>query len=184
MEGQSERSFCQRLVFASQLTLQLGDAFFVSTCLFSIGLAGKLTAAVLRPGKPPTGRENAAMVGRVLRLIRQTWAHTNIMLRGDGHFANPGLMALCMQDEQLDFIFGLAGNQVLLPKAERLCSTTRACYVRADSTAPGTLAKRPYRSMLVSTITAQGGGISRLIWLQSRIALTKAHDHAAGLNWW
>lgn len=90
------------------------------------GLSGKLITAVLRPGKRPTGRENAAIVGRVLRLLRRAWPHTHIVLRGDGHFANPELMALCEQDEQLDFIFGLAGNQVLLPKAEPLLSKARA----------------------------------------------------------
>lgn len=35
-------------------------------------------------------------------------------------------MALCEQDEQLDFIFGLAGNQVLTPKAEPLLNKARA----------------------------------------------------------
>jgi hypothetical protein len=81
---------------------------------------------VLHPGKRPTGRENAAIVGRVLRLMRQAWPHTHIILHGDGHFANPELMALCEQDEQLDFIFGLASNQVLLPQAEPLLNKARA----------------------------------------------------------
>jgi hypothetical protein len=49
---------------------------------------------VLRPGKRPTGRENAVIVGRVLRLMRQAWPYTHIILRGDGHFANPELMVL------------------------------------------------------------------------------------------
>jgi hypothetical protein len=59
------------------------------------GLSGKLITAVLRPGKRPTGRENAAIIGRVLRRLRQAWPDTHIVLRGDGHFANPALMALC-----------------------------------------------------------------------------------------
>jgi hypothetical protein len=44
----------------------------------------------------------------VLRLLRQAWLHIHIILRGDRHFANLELMALCEQDEQLDFIFGQA----------------------------------------------------------------------------
>jgi len=58
------------------------------------GLSGKLVTAVLRPGKRPTGKENAAIMKRVLRLIRQSWPETHIVLRGDGHFSNPELMAL------------------------------------------------------------------------------------------
>ena len=30
--------------------------------------------------------------------MRQAWPHTDIMLRSDGHLANPELMALCEQD--------------------------------------------------------------------------------------
>ncbi len=33
-------------------------------------------------------------------------ADTHIVLRGDGHFSNPELMALCESDDHLDFIFG------------------------------------------------------------------------------
>jgi len=90
------------------------------------GLSGKLITAVLRPGKRPTGKENAAIISRVLRVLRRAWPHTHIVLRGDGHFANPELMALCENDEHLDFIFGLAGNKVLTPKAEPLLDAARA----------------------------------------------------------
>lgn len=90
------------------------------------GLSGKLITAVLRPGKRPTGRENAAIIGRVVRRLRQAWPHTHIVLRGDGHFANPELMALCSEDDHLNFIFGLAGNKALTPKAEPLLARARA----------------------------------------------------------
>jgi hypothetical protein len=53
------------------------------------GLSGKLITAVLRPGKRPTGTENAAIVKRILKLLRQHWPETHIVLRGDSHFANP-----------------------------------------------------------------------------------------------
>jgi hypothetical protein len=53
------------------------------------GLSGKLVTAVLRPSRRPTGRENAAFIGRVLRRLRQVWPDTHIVLRGDAHFANP-----------------------------------------------------------------------------------------------
>jgi len=139
------------------------------------GLSGKLITAVLRPSKRPTGKENAAIILRVLRLLRRAWAHTHIVLRGDGHFANPELMALCENDEQLDFIFGLAGNKVLTPKAEPLLRASRALRQqqldnarRSGETAPGATRlyddidyqagswPKPYRVVLKAEVMALG----------------------------
>jgi hypothetical protein len=41
------------------------------------------------------------------------WPETRIVLRGDGHFSNPELMQLALEDPHTDFIFGLTGNKVL-----------------------------------------------------------------------
>jgi len=66
-----------------QQELALYNHHYLPLFLFE-GLSGKLITAVLRPGKRPTGRENAAIVGRVVRRLRQSWPHTHIVLRGDG----------------------------------------------------------------------------------------------------
>jgi hypothetical protein len=87
--------------------------------------SGALVTAVLRPGKRPTGAENAMIMKRVLSLLRQHWPQTHILLRGDGHFSNPELMQLIQADGNADFIFGLAGNPVLLGKAEGLMKNAR-----------------------------------------------------------
>jgi hypothetical protein len=87
--------------------------------------SGALVTAVLRPGKRPTGAENAMIMQRVLGLLRQHWPHTHIVLRGDGHFANPELMALIVADGNADFIFGLGGNAILSRKAEGLMRNAR-----------------------------------------------------------
>lgn len=87
--------------------------------------SGALVTAVLRPGKRPTGAENAMIMKRVLGLLRQHWPQTHILLRGDGHFSNPELMALIQADGNADFIFGLAGNPVLARKAEGLMKNVR-----------------------------------------------------------
>lgn len=62
---------------------------------------------------------------RVLGLLRQHWPHTPILLRGDGHFSNPELMALIVADGHADFLFGLAGNVVLSRQAESLMKNAR-----------------------------------------------------------
>ena len=87
--------------------------------------SGALVTAVLRPGKRPTGAENAMIMKRVLGLLRQHWPHTHILLRGDGHFSNPELMALILADGQADFLFGLPGNAVLARQAEGLMKNAR-----------------------------------------------------------
>ncbi len=114
--GQQELSFYNH---------HYGSHCYLPLFLFE-GLSGKFITAVLRPGKRPTGRENAAIIARVVRRLRQAWPDTHIVLRGDGHFSNPELMALCEGDEHMDFIFGLPGNKVLTPKAQPLLAKARA----------------------------------------------------------
>jgi hypothetical protein len=94
------------------------------------GISGKFITAVLRPSKRPTGRENAAIIGRVVRRLRRAWPDMHFVLRGDGHFANPELMALCEGDDQMDFLFRLAGNRALTPKATPLLERARALYAQ------------------------------------------------------
>jgi hypothetical protein len=86
---------------------------------------GALVTAVLRPGKRPTGAENAMIMKRVLGLLRQHWPQTRIVLRGDSHFANPELMELIVADGNADFIFGLGGNAILTRRAEGLMRNAR-----------------------------------------------------------
>lgn len=86
---------------------------------------GALITAVLRPGKRPFGAENAMIMKRVLRMLRQAWPQTHILLRGDGHFSNPELMQLIHDDGNADFIFGLPGNTVLNRLAEPLMKNAR-----------------------------------------------------------
>ncbi len=101
-----------------------GHYCYLPLLVFEAG-KGALVTAVLRPGKRPTGAENAMIMKRVLGLLRQHWPHTHIVLRGDGHFANPELMELIIADGNADFIFGLGGNAVLSRKAEGLMRNAR-----------------------------------------------------------
>jgi hypothetical protein len=82
------------------------------------GLSGKFVTAALRTGKRPTGTENAMILKRVLERLCTAWPETRIILRGDRHFAHPELMQLALDDPAIDFIFGLAGNGALSPRAE------------------------------------------------------------------
>jgi len=121
------------------------------------GLSSKLITAVLRPGKRPTGRENAAIMGRVVRRLRQAWPDTHIVLRGDGHFSDPELMALCEGDDRLGFIFGLAGNKALRPKAQPLLVKARALHARQCELARLRGRKAPTATRLYDEVDYRAG---------------------------
>lgn len=101
-----------------------GSPCYLPLFLFE-GISGKLITAALRPGKRPTGAENAALVKRVLKRLRAVWPNTHILLRGDGHFANPELMQLALETPLTGFIFGLGGNAKLTPLAKPFLEATR-----------------------------------------------------------
>ena len=98
------------------------------------GLSGKFITAALRPGKRPKGAENAMILKRILKRLRCAWPETHIVLRGDGHFPNPELMQLALDDPHTDFIFGLTGNRVLQAQAAPLLESTRRLHaIRCDN---------------------------------------------------
>ena len=99
------------------------------------GLSGTFITAALRPGKRPTGAENARIVKRVLQRLRAAWSDTHFLLRGDRHFANPELMALALADRHTDFLFGLAGNRVLSPLAKPFLEANRRRHAVREANA-------------------------------------------------
>jgi len=120
-----------------QQPLAFYNGHYRSTCHLPLfvfeGLSGALITAVLRPGKRPTGAENAMIMKRVLKLIRQHFPDTHILVRGDGHFSNPKLMQLIDVMPNTDFIFGLGGNANLLRSAEPALKQARALYAQRQA---------------------------------------------------
>lgn len=120
-----------------QQPLAFYNQHYRSTCYLPLfifdGLSGALVTAVLRPGKRPTGAENAMIFGRVLKLIRQHFPDTHILVRGDGHFSNPELMRLIGAIPNTDFLFGVAGNAVLNRLAEPTLQQARALYAQRQT---------------------------------------------------
>jgi hypothetical protein len=120
-----------------QQPLAFYNGYYRSTCYLPLfifeGLSGALVTAVLRPGKRPTGAENAMIMKRVLKLIRQHFPDTHILVRGDGHFSNPELMRLIDAMPNTDFIFGLGGNANLLRSAEPTLKQARALYAQRQA---------------------------------------------------
>jgi hypothetical protein len=92
------------------------------------GLSGKLVTALLRPGKRPTGAENAIILKRILKILRAEWPNTHIILRGDGHFSNPELMQFALDDPKTDFIFGVGKNPILSKLAAPLLAKVKQLH--------------------------------------------------------
>ena len=81
------------------------------------GTSQALVTAYLRPGTRPPGAENAMILVRLLSYLRRHWPHTHILVRGDSHFATPEVIDVIASYRWTDFVFGLAGNAVLLRQA-------------------------------------------------------------------
>ena len=112
--GQQELSFYNH---------HYGNYCYLPLLVFEAG-TGALVTAVLRPGKRPTGAENAMIMKRVLRLLRQHWPLTHILIRGDGHFSNPELIQVIMDDGNADFLPSTSSGQALV------CPVTPSCHAR------------------------------------------------------
>ncbi len=86
---------------------------------------------------------------RGIRRLRRHWQQTHSLLRDDGHFANPELMALIRADGHADFLFGLAGNAVLARQADALMNNSRGHLALLNPWPPGAWG-RPSRPCVTS----------------------------------
>src|SRR4051794_2508115 len=97
--------------------LSLFNAHYDSRCFLPIHIyeatTGKPVAIILRPGKTPDGSEVALVLRHVIGRIRARWPAVEIVVRGDSHYGRPEAMAWC-ERKRIGYIFGLAGNSVLL----------------------------------------------------------------------
>jgi hypothetical protein len=89
---------------------------------------GLPVCVLLREGKTPSGTEVRMLARHLVKRIRRHWPRTRITLRGDSHYGRKELMVWC-EDNSVDYIFGLAGNDVLAA----LCraATDALCVRRA-----------------------------------------------------
>jgi hypothetical protein len=133
------------------------------------GLSGKFITAVLRPGKRPSGAENAMILKRVLQRLRAAWPDTHFVLRGDSHFANPELMALALADGHTDFIFGLASNRVLSPLAKPFLETNRQRHAVREANA-----RRLHQPLPASTRSYHEWSYAAGTWPQAFRVILKA----------
>jgi hypothetical protein len=103
--------------------LALFHAHYGGYCFLPIhvyeAVTGKPVAVILRPGKTPDGAEVALVLRHVIRAIRKRWPKVDILVRGDSHYGCPEGMAWCERN-RVGYVFGLAGNKVLLRRVAAL----------------------------------------------------------------
>jgi hypothetical protein len=123
-----------------QQQLSLFNAHHDSRCFMPIhiyeAISAKPVAIFLRSGKTPDGTEVALVVRHVVRAIRARWPRVDILIRGDSHYGRPEAMAWCERN-RVGYIFGLAGNKVLLRRVTQ--EAEQAALDRLDAPADSKL---------------------------------------------
>jgi hypothetical protein len=141
------------------------------------GTSHALVTAYLRPGTRPTGAENAMILVRLLSYLRRHWPHTHILVRGDSHFATPEVMDVIASYRWTDFVFGLAGNAVLLRQAAPLLQEARRLHHHRVALAQAHGQALPTSSRLYDEFIYAAGS-----WAQPWRVVLKAEVMSAGDN--
>jgi hypothetical protein len=93
---------------------------------------GKPVAVILRPGRTPDGAEVVLVLRHVIRRIRARWPKVDVLVRGDGHYGRPEAMSWCERN-RVAYVFGLAGNKVLLRRVAGLAEEAALGRVDGDA---------------------------------------------------
>src|SRR5262249_33240475 len=75
--------------------------------------SGAPVVAILRPARTPKGTEVRTVIKHVTKHLRRHWPTTRIVWRGDGHYGRVEAMDWADEHDNIDYIFGLAGNAAL-----------------------------------------------------------------------
>jgi hypothetical protein len=142
--------------------LALFNAYYDSRCFQPIHIyeatTAKPVAIILRPGKTPDGAEVALVLRHVIGHIRARWPAVDIVVRGDSHYARPEAMAWC-ERKRIGYIFGLAGNAVLLRRVGGLAED--AALGRIDGEADKVRRYGDFRYAATRTSSAASSPASR-----------------------
>ena len=119
----------------------------------------------LRQANIDASAGSLAEVERIIAQIRTRWPYTRVILRGDSGFCRDELMRWCEQQNNVDYVFGMARN-------ERLRRSIAPALAEADALYRQTL--RPARVFTEFGHTTTTGS-----WSRERRVVAKA-EHIAG----
>ena len=104
------------------------NQFMYNELLFHDGDTGQIILPVLRPGNSHSNKWYVAILKRILLKIRKTYPKLSIIIRADSGFSCASFYQLA-DDFTLDFVLGLASNQVLKRKVKRAEKAVKTLYV-------------------------------------------------------
>ena len=84
---------------------------FASMHIYHVA-SGTPVVTILRPARTPKGTEVRTVIKHVAKRLRRHWPRTRIIWRGDSHYGRVEAMEWA-EDNDTDYIFGLAGNAAL-----------------------------------------------------------------------
>ena len=84
---------------------------FASMHIYHVA-SGTPVVTILRPARAPKGTEVRTVIKHVTKRMRRHWPRTRIIWRGDSHYGRVEAMEWA-EDNDTDYIFGLAGNAAL-----------------------------------------------------------------------
>jgi hypothetical protein len=84
---------------------------FASMHIYHVA-SGTPIVTILRPARTPKGTEVRTVIKHVTKRLRRHWSKTRIVWRGDSHYGRVEAMEWA-EDNDADYIFGLAGNATL-----------------------------------------------------------------------
>jgi hypothetical protein len=84
---------------------------FASMHIYHVA-SGTPVVTILRPARTPKGTEVRTVIKHVTKRMRRYWPKTHIIWRGDSHYGRVEALEWA-EDNDADYIFGLAGNAAL-----------------------------------------------------------------------
>jgi hypothetical protein len=146
------------------------------------GPSHALVTAWLRPGKRPLGAENALIVVRRLAYLRRHWPQPHILGRGDRPCATPEILEGLAHRHPIDFVFGLAGNAVLLRPAVSGMPEARGLPQQRPARAQAHGARPPASRRRYEECAAAAASWSQPWRVIGTAAVMAAGDHPRGVG--
>ncbi len=107
--------------------------------------SGTPVVAILRAARTPKGTEVRTVVKHVTKRLRQHWPDTRIVWRGDSHYGRVEGMEWA-EDNDVDYIFGLAGNTTLDALVAETADNLRFHHAKSSQTKLRTYASFIYQA--------------------------------------
>src|ERR1700680_3779367 len=118
---------------------------FASMHIYHVA-SGTPVAPILRPARTPKGTEVRTVIKHVTKHLRRHWPTTRIVWRGDGHYGRVEAMDWADEHDNIDYIFGLAGNVALDALVAETADNLRFHHAKSSQTKLRTYASFTYQA--------------------------------------